>query len=162
MNYTHGGFSAYGNIAYEKAQGIHIVSNEYNFGADELAYIASHYIYLDHDQTWTGSAGAAYRWRSGILQGSRISADMVYGSGLRTDLTLADGSTIPNGAPLKGYTTFNLSAGHQFGDSGFDVRVDVQNLFDTIYEIRDGQGVGVGAPSFGPRRGIFAGVSKSF
>ena len=28
--------------------------------ADELAYICQHYIYLDHDQSWTGSGGAAY------------------------------------------------------------------------------------------------------
>ncbi len=160
-NYTHGGFSAYGNIAYEKAQGTQIVSNEYNFAAADLAYIASHYIYLDHDQTWSGSAGASYRWSSGMLKDSRISADMVFGSGLRSDLTLADGSSIPNGAALPDYATFNLSVGHKFVRSGFDVRLDVQNLFDKIYEVRDGTGVGVGAPSFGARRGVFLGISKT-
>ncbi|WP_068079754.1 TonB-dependent receptor [Novosphingobium rosa] len=160
-NYTHGGFSAYGNIAYEKAQGTQITSNEYNFAAADLAYIASHYIYLDHDQTWSGSAGASWRWSSGVLKGSRISADMVFGSGLRSDLTLADGSSIPNGAALPDYATFNLSVGHKFVRSGVDVRLDVQNLFDKIYEVRDGTGVGVGAPSFGARRGVFLGISKT-
>jgi hypothetical protein len=29
-----------------------------------------------------------------------------------------------------------------------------------VYEIRDGSGIGVGAPQFGPRRGFFAGLSK--
>jgi len=38
----------------------------------------------------------------------------------------------------------------------------VINLFDEKYEIRDGTGVGVGAPQFGPRRGFFAGLTKSF
>jgi outer membrane receptor protein involved in Fe transport len=37
----------------------------------------------------------------------------------------------------------------------------VQNLFDKIYEVRDGTGVGVGAPSFGARRGVFIGISKT-
>jgi outer membrane receptor protein involved in Fe transport len=40
-------------------------------------------------------------------------------------------------------------------------RLDVLNVFDRRYEIRDGTGVGVGAPQFGPRRGIFFGISKS-
>lgn len=164
LNYASGGFSAYGNIAYEKAQGTQIDSNQYNFTAADLAYIASHYIYLDHNQSWTGSGGAAYKWKDGALANSRISFDMIYGSGLRRDLDLPAGSAypdIPNGAALPSYVTFNLSVGHKFGDSGFDVRVDVENLLDKVYEIRDGTGVGVGAPSFGPRRGVFLGISKT-
>jgi outer membrane receptor protein involved in Fe transport len=42
------------------------------------------------------------------------------------------------------------------------LRADVINLFDKKYEIRDGTGVGVGAPQFGPRRGVFVGVTKAF
>jgi outer membrane receptor protein involved in Fe transport len=38
----------------------------------------------------------------------------------------------------------------------------VINVFDKVYEIRDGTGVGVGAPEFGPRRGFFVGLTKSF
>ena len=34
------------------------------------------------------------------------------------------------------------------------------NLFDKVYEIRDGSGIGVFAPQFGMRRGFFAGVSQ--
>jgi hypothetical protein len=43
-------------------------------------------------------------------------------------------------------------------------RVDVINAFDQIYQIRNGTGVGVGvgAPQYGPRRGHFFGLSKSF
>ena len=40
-------------------------------------------------------------------------------------------------------------------------RFDVTNALDKIYEIRDGTGVGVGAPQFGPWRGFFVGLSKS-
>ena len=39
-------------------------------------------------------------------------------------------------------------------------RFDIVNLFDTIYEIRDGSGIGVFAPQFGPRRGFFAGITQ--
>ena len=41
------------------------------------------------------------------------------------------------------------------------IRFDVINVLDKIYQIRNGTGVGVGAPQFGPRRGFFFGVSKS-
>ncbi|MDP9056953.1 MAG: TonB-dependent receptor [Pseudomonadota bacterium] len=162
LNYANGGFSAYGNIAYEKAQGTQIDSSQYRFADADLAYIATHYIYLDHDQTWTGSGGASYKWSSGALADSRISADLIYGSGLRRELDLPDGEIIPNGATVPSYVTVNLSVGHKFAASGFDVRLDIENLFDKIYEIRDGTGVGVGAPSFGPRRGVFVGISKTF
>jgi len=40
------------------------------------------------------------------------------------------------------------------------VRFDIVNLFDTIYEIRDGSGIGVFAPQFGPRRGFYVGISQ--
>ena len=45
---------------------------------------------------------------------------------------------------------------------GLAIRFDVVNLFDKIYLIRDGSGVGVGAPQYGARRGFFAGIRKSF
>jgi outer membrane receptor for ferrienterochelin and colicins len=44
--------------------------------------------------------------------------------------------------------------------SALRVRVDVINLFDRSCEIRNGTGVGVGAPRFGARRGLFVGLSK--
>jgi hypothetical protein len=42
------------------------------------------------------------------------------------------------------------------------VRFDIVNALDSIYEIRNGSGVGVFAPQFGPRRGFFAGLSQKF
>jgi len=40
------------------------------------------------------------------------------------------------------------------------VRFDIVNVFDTIYQIRNGTGIGVFAPQYGPRRGYFVGISK--
>ena len=45
---------------------------------------------------------------------------------------------------------------------GPTARLDVINLTDKIYEIRNGTGIGVGAPQFGPRRGLFVGVTEAF
>jgi TonB dependent receptor len=60
ISYDQGPWSIYGNAAYSRAMGNDIISAQFNFKPDELAYIAQHYIHLDHDQTWTGSGGIAY------------------------------------------------------------------------------------------------------
>jgi outer membrane receptor for ferrienterochelin and colicins len=157
--YTTHAFSAYGNLAFQRAIGKDIVSSQFNFSAPDLAYIVDHYIHLDHEQQMTASGGASYLWL-----GTRFSADILIGSGLRSDLVLPDGESIPNGAHLPYYRQVNIGASHAFdaqGLRGFTTRFDVINAFDQKYEIRNGTGVGVGAPQFGPRRGFFLGVSKS-
>jgi outer membrane receptor protein involved in Fe transport len=51
---------------------------------------------------------------------------------------------------------------HFTGTGALTVRFDVINLFDKVYEIRSGSGIGVFAPQYGARRGLFAGLSKDF
>ena len=118
---------------------------------DELAFIATHYIYTDHAQVLTASAGASYLWN-----GTRFSASMIYGSGLRSGFANTD--------HLPSYTQVNLGISHEYLFPGWTkpttLRFDVVNLFDKIYEIRDGSGIGVFAPQFGPRRGFFVGISQ--
>jgi outer membrane receptor protein involved in Fe transport len=158
-SFTASDFTAYLNLAWQYAHGKDIDSAQFNFGADDLAYIAQNYIHLDHEQEITASGGVSYVWDH-----TRVSADFLLGSGLRADETLPDGTSIPNGAHLPSYTQVNLGANHIFhlGDAGtLTARFDVINVFDKRYEIRDGTGVGVGAPQFGPRRGLFFGLSKS-
>jgi outer membrane receptor for ferrienterochelin and colicins len=157
-NYVRRNFSAYANLSFQTAIGRDIESAQFNFSQQDLAYIASNYIHLDHEQRATASAGTSYLW-----DGTRFSADMLFGTGLRADLLLPDGSSIPNGAHLPTYTQVNLGTSHAFQFSGtgaLTVRFDVINVFDKVYEIRNGTGVGVGAPQYGPRRGVFAGLSK--
>jgi outer membrane receptor for ferrienterochelin and colicins len=156
-NYLAGPFSAYGNFAISRAMGKDIISSQFNFDPADLAYIQNHFIHLDHDQTYTGSAGFAYRFG----EGTRVSGDLIYGSGLRNT---PDGAP-PNGGHQPGYTQINLGAAHEFTGlpgGSLTLRADIINLFDKTYGIRDGSGVGVGAPQFGPRRGFFMGVSKTF
>jgi len=150
-SFQSGPFSAYANAAYERADGRHIVSSEFQFDPDDLDYIATHFIPLDHQQIGSVSAGMSYNW-----DGTLLSADLLFGTGLRKD-----GDT-PNGLAVPSYTTVNLGISHKFDFfGGVTARADVINLFDDEYEIRDGTGVGVGAPQFGARRGFFFGLSKS-
>jgi outer membrane receptor protein involved in Fe transport len=156
MSYDKDNWSLYGNFAASKAEGEDIRSAQFNFSPDDLAFIADHFIHLDHDQTYTASAGIAYTFP--VTQ-TRVSTDLIYGSGLR-----AGGST-PNGHSLPDYHQVNLSIVQKIDTGmweGMELRLDVINLFDEIYEIRNGTGVGVGAPQFGPRRTILAGLTQHF
>jgi outer membrane receptor protein involved in Fe transport len=153
--YVNGNFRAYGNIAWAQQIATNVVSNQYLFSPDDLAYIANHYVYTDHAQAVTASTGASYLWN-----GTRFSADLIYGSGLRADS--ADG--VPNGSHVPSYTQVNLGVSHEFNfvsaAKPTTLRFDIVNLFDSIYEIRDGSGIGVFAPQFGPRRGFYFGISQ--
>ena len=78
---------------------------------------------------------------------------------------MPDGQNIPNGDRLPYYEQVNLGISHDFdrqGVQGLTARFDVINALDKKYEIRDGTGIGVGAPQFGPRRGYFVGVTQAF
>ena len=166
LNYTTKEFTAYLNLAAQSAKGKQIDSAQFNFVPADLAYIVNNYIHLDHEQQHTASGGVSYLW-----MGTRFSADFVFGSGLRADLPLPAGVTtayggtgIPNGESLPVYTQVNTGLTHRFtipGAGTLTARFDVINIFDKEYQIRNGTGVGVGAPQFGPRRGLFFGLSKS-
>jgi outer membrane receptor protein involved in Fe transport len=145
-------FSAYFNLARSTALGRDITSAQYNFDPTELAYIANNWVHLDHDQTYTASLGGAYRWRS-----TTWSASAIYGSGLRSGFANTDS--------LPGYTQVNLGASRKFDVAQlgkFEGRVSLLNAFDKSYVIRDGSGIGVGAPQYGPRRAVYVSLDKLF
>jgi outer membrane receptor protein involved in Fe transport len=154
--YTNAHWTGYLNFAYQKAQGTDIVSGQSLFGPEELAYIANHYIYLDHDQTYTLSGGVSY-----VFSDYKLSGDMLFGSGLRR--TPAGGD--PNSAALPDYTVLNATISHTWKTSptgNVEARLALLNLLDRSYLIRDGTGVGVGAPQYGLRRTFYLGLSTSF
>ena len=163
-NYTRRTIDLYANIARGAEKGKNINSSQYFFDPGELAYIQNHYIFTEHSQDWTGSGGGSLTIHHGA--GTLVpSVDFLYGSGLRKNdpnpLT-----AIPNGGKLPAYFTMNAGIAQNFTGpgllKGLTLRVDVANLFDKSYLIRDGSGVGVGAPQYGARRAIFAGISKKF
>ena len=157
-----------GNFAFDTSwavaqqRAMNVVSNQALFDPDELAYIANHWIHTDHDQLVSGSARAAYRWDKTYswLDGTTVSATAIYGSGLRSGFANTD--------HLPAYYQINLGLSHEYApppgwfinDRPMTVRFDVVNVTDNIYEIRDGSGIGVFAPQFGPRRGYFIGLSQ--
>jgi outer membrane receptor protein involved in Fe transport len=156
-NYATDTLSAYANLAWETAQGRGISTAQFNFSPEDLAYIASHTISLDHEQKLTASGGASRSWGD-----TRLSADVLLGSGLRASLALPGDRDIPNGRRLPYYTQVNAGLSHVLRWTALvplTLRLDIVNLFDRQYEIRDGTGVGVGAPQFGPRRGVFVGIT---
>jgi outer membrane receptor protein involved in Fe transport len=187
LKYTNGYFQAYANLAVAQQRATNVVSNQFLFdnttpladlgGLTRFQYLATHWIYTDHNQFVTASAGAIYQFcgrpataaemfgtAGGMWPtfnswcGTRLSSDMIFGSGLRQGDANTDS--------LPPYVQVNVGIAREFllpGDTKpTTVRFDVVNLFDTIYQIRSGSGIGVFAPQFGPRRGYFAGVSKKF
>jgi outer membrane receptor protein involved in Fe transport len=151
-SYIKGGFSAYGNFAASQARARDIISSQFEFSAEELAYIATHDIYLDQSQFYTATAGVSYVWRKATFH-----ADVLYGSGNRRGFA--------NTGTLPGYYPVNLGLEYRFkfaGLSGVTLRFDAINLFDQSYELDDGTGIGVGAPKFGARRGLYGGISCDF
>ncbi len=154
-------FEAFLNIARGEQKARQIVSNQFFFDDEELDYIKDNYIFTDHSQKWTVSAGAAGRIRSawGELQPS---LEVIYGSGLRAE---DPNGIVPNGGTEQGYVQVNLGIAQAFGrdkEKAWTLRFDVTNLFDRVYRVHSGEGVGAGQPQYGPRRAFFVGLRKSF
>ncbi|MES2677848.1 MAG: TonB-dependent receptor [Pseudomonadota bacterium] len=151
-DYNQDNFSAYFNFAWSDSKAKNVVSSQYLLGADEIDYIANNYVTPDHNQTYTASFGAAYKWYQ-----TNYSLDAIYGNGLRRGFA--------NQNRMPAYTQVNLGLSRDFTlpiINKFNARFSVINLFDEVYQLHDGSGIGIGAPQFGPRRGYYLTVSKSF
>src|SRR5262249_56517979 len=104
--YKNGPFQAYANIAVARQIATNPVSNQFLFdnttplpdlgGLTEFQYLQTHWVFTDHSQWVTGSAGGAYQfcnrparpseWMSAAdanACGFRLSGDIIYGSGFR-------------------------------------------------------------------------------
>jgi outer membrane receptor protein involved in Fe transport len=153
--YTQGGFSAFGNFSWVVAQGKDIISQQFLFGNDELAFIRDHFIKLDHEGNYTASIGFSYTWKKDMVY-----IDALYGSGLR--------SGFANMQKEPQYFPINVGYQHIFHPPGWNqrnsvkFRFDIVNVFDEVYELRNGSGVGVAASQFGQRRTFLAGLSYAF
>ncbi|UPG86189.1 TonB-dependent receptor [Luteibacter aegosomatis] len=155
VNYDGGALTAYFNFAYNRSVGKKVITSQYNFNPDDLAYIANNYIHLDHDQKFTSSGGIGYTF----ADSTRVGADYLYGSGLRRD------GAVPNGDTMPDYFQLNLSVGRDFhftSAGATHAQLALVNALDRTYELRDGSGIGVGAPQFGPRRGVFLSLQQDF
>ncbi|WP_296223797.1 TonB-dependent receptor [Ralstonia sp. UBA689] len=151
-NYREGNFGAYLNVGVSRAQGKGIETGQFNFDDAELAYINSHWVNLDHDQRLTASAGVSYKY-----WGTTWMADALFGTGLRRGFANTD--------HMPAYWQMNFGAARDFNLpmlGKLKTRLSVLNVFDRSYQLRDGTGIGVGAPQFAPRRTFLLSVSKPF
>jgi len=138
-----------GNFTYSIAQGNDLASGQFNFSPAEVAYIKTHYIFLDHSQQYTASGGITYKWNSYLF-----SVDGVYGSGLRSGFANTD--------ELGENFQINLAIqkGWQVPQVGLvKTRLVLINATDNINELRNGTGIGIFEPGYGPRRTVYAGIS---
>jgi outer membrane receptor protein involved in Fe transport len=152
-SYANGAWNGYFNVAQSRALGKGVISGQYNFDADELAWIDTHWVHLDHDQKLEASGGLTWA----INADTRVGGDFVYGSGLRRGFA--------NTASLPPYFQLNLSLqrGLRLPHLGkLDMRLAIINALDRTYALRDGSGIGVGAPQYGPRRGLYLGFTRDF
>lgn len=151
LKYTNGDFNAYANFSYNVTEAIDVESNQYLIDQLDYNYLLNHWHYTDDMQRMTGSAGASYRWNDTLF-----TANLIYGSGLRTG-DLQDNGVVPNSLHTTPYAVVNVGIAHDFKWSldakPLTVRFDIVNLFDQIYELRTGSGIGA-------RRGFYAGISQ--
>jgi outer membrane receptor protein involved in Fe transport len=151
--YAAGPWNAYFNLTGNTAKGKQVASGQYNFDTAELTYIAQNWIYLDHAQRVSSSGGVSFRFEGG----TRIGADFLYGTGLHAGFA--------NTQNLPAYFQLNLNIRHRFdlGPLGpVKTRFTVLNALDRSYALRDGTGIGVGAPQYAPRRGYYVTVERDF
>jgi opacity protein-like surface antigen len=149
---TEGDLRAYANLAWASQRGNNVVTDQYLLGSDEFAYTRTNWVYADHSQQLTGSGGVSYLW-----YGTRFSADMIYGSGLRSGFANTD--------HVPPYTQVNAGISHEFDIPGWDpvtLRFDVVNVFDTSYILKNGTGIGVFTNAWGPRRAYYFGLAQKF
>ncbi|MDO8433635.1 MAG: TonB-dependent receptor [Candidatus Binatus sp.] len=141
--------TTYANFTYSVGQGTQVTSGQFNFDRNELKYIGSHYVFLDHDQTFSASAGAAYTWNTFMF-----TIDGIYGSGLRSGF--ANTGNLPYYIQLNAGITKRIEMAQA---GALVLRGAIVNLNDRTYLIRNGTGIGVGAPQYGPRRALYAGIT---
>ena len=154
-DYNVGNFTFYGNLAIANQLAKGIKSAQFNFSPSDLKSADGGLINTDHSQLKTESAGMTYLWR-----GTKFTADMVAGSGLRT---ASDGTY--NGGTVPSYEQVNLGISHVFPASWggpVTVRLAIINLLDKIYLLRSMTGVGEFSNQYGPRRSIYVGLKKEF
>jgi hypothetical protein len=146
------GLSAYANLTVGRNWQQGVATGQFNFPPDELAYIDSHSIVLDHQPLYGAAAGASLR-----LGPYTIGADGIFSSGLRAGF--ADQDKLPHVIQV------NLSAERSFevpGVGRLTNRLTALNLFDRINLIRPHNGIGIFQSAYGPRLTFYDTLTLSF
>lgn len=141
LNYKGDHLSGYVNLTLGENFQTGVATGQFNFSPDELAFIDTHAIPLDHQPLAGVSTGVTYSWRAWS-----ISLDGIYSSGLRGGF--ADQVQLP--------MVVQVNASLQ---RGFDIpvigrvvdRLTLLNVFDRVNLIRPSDGIGIFQSAYGPR-----------
>jgi len=150
--YRRGRLSAYANLTVGENRQIGVITGQFNFDRDELAYINTHSISLDHQPLVGASGGFTYAWRT-----TSISVDGLYSSGLRGGF--ADEARLPQ------VIQFNAALEHRWRMPGLGEvanRLTILNLFDRVNLIRPAEGIGIFQSAYGPRLTVLDSISLKF
>ena len=152
VNYRHGGLSAYANLTLGQNWQKGVATGQFNFDPDELAFINSHAILLDHQPHVGVSAGVADEWGP-----YGVSVDLIYSSGLRGGF--ADQEQLPNVVQVNASVqrSFDLPGGRKVID-----RLILLNALDRINLIRPAEGIGIFQSAYGPRITILDSLTVPF
>jgi outer membrane cobalamin receptor len=145
VSYRNEDFSAYGNVTVGRNMQKGVVTGQFNFDPDELTYIDTHAIVLDHQPLVGITAGASYDWKP-----YAFGVDATYSSGLRAGF--ADLVQLPNVIQL------NVSVARTFAIDGVgDItdRLTLINALDRTNLIRPSEGIGIFQAAYGPRITLF-------
>lgn len=150
--YKHGPFSAFANFSFVATSARDINSSQFEFPLDELDYIKTHDVQLDHEGRYTASAGVTYTFE----KNTRFYVDFLYGYGLRKGFA--------NTEKEPPYYPVNIGMEHtlhkKFGPiKAMKLRFDCINIADEVYQLRDGTGLGISAAQYGQRRTFLGGLS---
>jgi hypothetical protein len=129
-----------------------VVTGQFNFPADELAFIDEHHIVLDHQPLFGASAGASYKWDL-----FTFNLDAIYSSGLRAGF--ADLEPLP--------PVIQVNAGVQFdinipGVGKVTDRLTALNILDRVNLIRPAEGIGIFQAAYGPRLTLLNTITVPF
>jgi TonB dependent receptor/TonB-dependent Receptor Plug Domain len=151
-HYQGDSLTAYANLTVGRNWQQGVVTGQFNFDPQELAYIDSHAIVLDHQPLYGAAAGV--NWRTGDYT---FAADGIYSSGLRAGF--ADLEQLPQVVQV------DLSAERSFQIAGVGVltnRLAVLNVLDRVNLIRPAEGIGIFQSAYGPRRTLYVTLALHF
>ncbi len=133
-------WSTYANLTIGNNLQKGVATGQFNFDPDELAYINTHDIVLDHQPLFGASAGATYKWKefSFLLAG-------VYSSGLRAGF--ADLEKLPTVVQIN----FGIQGDFKVGTRTITDRLTFLNLLDRVNLIRPAEGIGIFQSAYTPR-----------
>lgn len=151
VDYAAGPLTLYANATLGRNLEYGIVTGQFNFEPDELAYMDDHDIVLDHQPITTINAGGTYDWRQ-----FKLSLDGVYDTGLRTGF--ANQETLPHVFQL------NMGVERTFEVYGHPLsnQLTLLNILDRVNLVRPSGGLGVFQSAYNPRRTIYDSLTLYF